>query len=1038
MATKDLTLIPEPTPDSRPFDALEELAPGQYWTYVGQKIDGGKRRFKGSMRIAEDEKDGLDGLTPGTVHLVSECKYLDGAIHNVSIADHPTLKGGYRMTFAMFRKFFVRCFDAEEVRDREIGEVMAKIDAVRKEIVAGPPKMAMLGHGESLPPPTSDAGLTSMIQHVDRVEDMQKRAKHQIAVAQEAQKWVTTRTEKIGKLTDTLGDFFSERAMAARSSAAGVLAYAEHLSQGVQTLGLYTGKDVDVTVIKEGEHAPPHEPLTLMQRLLYVDEELAIHIMDGQGFTHQKFNEFRDILRDDPALVDRIFPTQRCVVAMRPRRHHTDYFDLKSLTGSDAFAAGFRNAELKKQDERAFLLVRDGENIVEVYSELGTDATKRLFPTRNEMEEPFQRRRWGGSLEAEDKFEEITVDDVEYTDSWEKHESLRVHYRRLCILLWGLNDRLKMFGDFYQPSKYKGFLDMNFQAERFRFIYDDDAKKTLGHGRPSFTQWWRDRNSHLRAGSRVLCLWKELINQATAPSCMSSWRSDRGTRYSLEYAPTKPWDVCTAVKYYDNLVARIQVHGEKRGRGSFGEKRTFTAAVRLDVKERQVNPYDDLDYVSGEGYLVLDDVRIEDVRFYLNSRTEREGYLKYIKLFYAALQVLEVEQKRDEPLRDEVLGMLDDARIETENAWESAIEAIRQWRATQGGRDIPDDPAGRKRALRAISDQTYRLIKGASESVQAVESLAGTMGRTPIRLTASGSGNLVLYTEPLPSEKIDEGFGGHFWAARLELKARSDAGFVVLRTGWVTLRKKPFSDETVVHDFLPEHPLIGAQPPDGLEYASALKAQQGIAEGLAQLRLFLEKNNYSGWEALFEETKRRYNDARRTTQVWNPWISYPVGTVKDEHSRSGRVLVVSLAGEADEFLALFGDEHQRKRVLDWSSGRYLNKEYARVRTLTSIGLHEGIYKSSDGERDVHYQFGTAVMTYVSLADTSRTGMQDAQPDRGHINLEERRWEVGAGHVKKSTHRVEWVYKPKGVDDIIARVRDLCRNGRPVKKDDDDE
>ena len=45
---------------------------------------------------------------------------------------------------------------------------------------------------------------------------------------------------------------------------------------GIKSLDLYIGKDVVVNTIREGESAPPHIPLTFVQRKLAVDEETAV------------------------------------------------------------------------------------------------------------------------------------------------------------------------------------------------------------------------------------------------------------------------------------------------------------------------------------------------------------------------------------------------------------------------------------------------------------------------------------------------------------------------------------------------------------------------------------------------------------------------------------------------------------------------------------------------------------------------------------------------------------------------------------------
>ncbi|MFK9883024.1 hypothetical protein ACJEQ9_51745, partial [Klebsiella pneumoniae] len=149
-----------------------------------------------------------------------------------------------------------------------------------------------------------------------------------------------------------------------------------------------------------------------------------------------------------------------------------------------------------------------------------------LFPTTDEQGNIF--RGIDGS--------QVTFNDVSYTDKLKAHEMVALHYYRFLILCCGLDHRLKLFGEFYDPQDRLSFVSMAFQEKYCRFIYDHDGTGLLDDPdakvRPSIEEYITQANSHLRSGSRVFCEWRAVCTPNTAPGVV---KVDTGTSYRSYY-----------------------------------------------------------------------------------------------------------------------------------------------------------------------------------------------------------------------------------------------------------------------------------------------------------------------------------------------------------------------------------------------------------------------------------------------------------------------------------------------------------------------
>lgn len=150
------------------------------------------------------------------------------------------------------------------------------------------------------------------------------------------------------------------------------LAAAEEVTEVIQgkisTVELYAGLAEDLACVRQGEPATLDERVRLMQRMHYMDEECLVAYEAG-GMDFRDVGEFDAWIARDQNFA-RIFPSRRCIVALRVRRADKEY------RGLDAFIR-FHMNEANKQ---TFLYVRNGDQLWRMQTSI--DFGAELFPDR--------------------------------------------------------------------------------------------------------------------------------------------------------------------------------------------------------------------------------------------------------------------------------------------------------------------------------------------------------------------------------------------------------------------------------------------------------------------------------------------------------------------------------------------------------------------------------------------------------------------------------------------------------------------------------
>jgi hypothetical protein len=160
----------------------------------------------------------------------------------------------------------------------------------------------------------------------------------------------------------------------------------------VYTIELYAGLTEDAVKCCDGDPASREEPLHVMQRRLYMDEECLMNYTAG-GMEFRNIREF-DAWISIPENRDRILPFPRTLAAFRVRRDEKDREDGGNLLQV------FVNIQLADADKRTFLYIRNGEQIWRIDANFVFD--EMIFPDKSTFDpsEPMMVKMFGNRVDA--------------------------------------------------------------------------------------------------------------------------------------------------------------------------------------------------------------------------------------------------------------------------------------------------------------------------------------------------------------------------------------------------------------------------------------------------------------------------------------------------------------------------------------------------------------------------------------------------------------------------------------------------------------
>lgn len=870
--TNDLSVTGEQSSQVERIERFHTLQAGHYW------------------RSKEDIAS--EGIAADTVLLISSLKYVEGLVHTVCMRPHPdlygksvrlTLKGDdgvaeerlyyygndHRFLVANFLELFEYEPNAVAIRAKELLAVQGKVTKLQEDLEeAQTNPLYLQNHIQEelakknaknnpdteadrkaltlsnntphiLPPETKVGHLLKNGITEQGLADVRGQAEHSHAVASIQAKWIAGKTDEIAKVISSMTPYYSEKAAAAIASTEDVRNGVDRILRGVETLDLYVVKGVEWSHIRKGRSAASSEPVTIMQQKLAIDEELSIWADVDAKFDVNSTDSFYEALCEHDDLVNQIFPTTRCIVVMATTRRFIDYGNL------------YQNMAMDAANKRVAIYLRDGENIYAIHSPVESHlGTARLFPSKTEHDNVF--RGWDGS--------EVTFDDVAYTENLEAHEKLVLHYKRFLILLCGLDHREKLLGDFYDGPANFDFMTQAFQDRYFRFIHDDEEGSQLDHDRESFAQWIERMNGYLSSGSRVLCIWDDLLDTSTAPG---AFRSPIDEPY-LAYTPMRPLETYIVRREKQDLIIKVPMHD--RDHSYLESYREFNCRVNLSRVS-----------ASRFAYLVLDAVDPDELEYFIHSRKARKNFLAYIKLFKRALKHVREESVLEWDMRTALGNRLVSAESESQiNA--ITDDVVRAWRTKNRGRTLPT--VGDKdfeKTLMVLEAQAQRLGGDKKKDVEAAAAFAKSVGLAPLRLSVSGSGDHVLYLAPGANER-DDRFLPYSWVHQVVL-SKTRNGFFERYRSWKRLMSQVGS-ETPIHEWPKAEDWLDlnadfARPREKEKHIAAV--ENGVG--------FLKELSSSRQSALIRAWMMKREELNRDSEyVQECDLIIPVGLYRDPYS----------------------------------------------------------------------------------------------------------------------------------------------------------
>lgn len=745
----------------------------------------------------------------------------------------------------------------------------------------------------------------------DGVRELSLEAGRRIAIAEAAAGFLRDRTEVLSRYMKALTPYYAEKPQVALAKSRDAITLVKTLSEGIQSLKLYTGDDVTVITLTTGSDAPTQEPLALLQGKRFMDEEMAVwaHVEDSFDWTGRE-TFFRRLV-EDQRLRDQVLPLPRCVVSMAVTRRAIDY-------GRDVHWYDALMNKLKNQ--QVFLLVRNGENVHVVYSgEPSHEASSRLFPTRDEMHQPFV------GLDGT----QIGLDDIRFAKSNARHDDLALHYKRFLILLCGLDHREQLFGDFYPREEGLKFMGQEFQSRYFRFVEDDDASMLLESGKPrSVLDWIAERNAFVRSGSRIV-----LAGGRSAAAASRLLESRRTLKVDEAAMPRHL--VASASKGFH----RIQIPCVD---AEDGRKRSM-ANLWLDGPDAPKS--------ESTWYLCVDRVSLADVRAYLYSRRQRTSNISWLRTLRRVEEVLVAELQEQAELRSYLRGVALEQRVHTEQTVDQAIdEAISTWRAEHRGADAPavQDITQTNELLTLMFPAADLSQTAAQQALQ----LAQGLGEKPLRLVRTGAARFALYTEVPAAEREPYGRGICWgWVKRHSVTQKK--GKLVSSSSslvWIE-RGAQSAAEEVLHDW-PE--MDGWLQPvaevvklkavaDYLDELERAKALQGMLEagGPATLGNYAASAKCTGVgiaPELFSQLLLEYKTALGDrTYYERVFTAIPVGMYQ-KHAHAAPVFLYAKA-MVSQFIAHYGTPEQLEAFLRvMNRSRSSREELTKPLGWTVIGL----------------------------------------------------------------------------------------------------
>ncbi len=766
-----------PTIERGDFARLEPPGAGQYW------------RLDLPLKETSTNQASHPDIEAGTVLLIREIEsQVDGTPHVVHLTPHPDWYTGPsdepwspRFLYDDFLKLWSRAPDAQQVREREMQALTAQMGETQQAMLTPPPPAKVAGLLAQQPSPNA-GGDTRSLATGRGLEDMLAHAQATKYAASERIKWITTHTNRLNGQTHKLARYHQERAESMLARAQASLKGLDKIFETVRNLKLYTGEDVSVVQVCNGDPAPPETRFTFYQDLLALDEELLINL-DSGGLDHHDIEDLPKVLAD-PAVANRLIPAQRGFVLCRFRDSDKEFLRAPANAGiADHMSVAIANARENEIARRKCLLYRDGARFYIISSAAFKDISQ-LLPSTGEQNEYYLRETsLAARRQPHTEEDRITQDHLDFAAAQHAHLGALNDYARVLVLCWGLHDRTELFETTGLP-KFSNWLDQAVQNTFMKLVSHDNM---LGQARESYADYRNRVNQLLCAGATVIVDTSRDQDVDHAPGLLASqgtynFRTGE-TVHARVYKPSQRF----AIGRIHMAKGRPYVTFDAEYDGFHNRQR------KLRAKWFMAN--------GDEGFLVLDRLHAQDLDYYLTSRQQRRAYAKYVELFRAARAHVAARDHAEAPLREFLMrSMLESGMPHDPDDLPSAItSAIATCRTASlnKGLAMPDAP-GWETLRTPLLNALHSALANHAPRIAAAAALATACGRTPLRLAHRGDDTWHLYATAATSER-DDRTGPWPWVADLSLAFSPDGRPSVISNHPCVLQKR--SGELLINEF---------------------------------------------------------------------------------------------------------------------------------------------------------------------------------------------------------------------------------------------
>jgi len=368
-------------------------------------------------------------------------------------------------------------------------------------------------------------------------------------------------------------------------------------------LELYLGVEETIEQIQVGIPADLNIPISLRQRILYMDIEVGDPSDGGLDIDSiEKFDEwllkFHSYWKKKNYEI--LIPEEKCIAIFRIRKD-----DKRYNYSSNPFLNALFSAKKNEENMNTYIFMRNGENIYKIWSKL-INIQNRLFPRKAELQELLDEM-------------------AKYEDSYtgQRAEDTLHDYKLHFLLLQGIFERTNVFENSNEINLFNSNVDI---SEKVNYIYDDDIATQLPSNIIPFGQWQKKLNESISEGSRIYFIgsgFKRLFSGEKSEikdrlfkqffyndSAYPDYGPDSGV-YTV-YEETDKAYVGKPTLYIKYMYKKRWASDESRGKG-------FSFSI-----------FKDDDFIIN--YDAIGHKDLETLEFYMYTRIGREKYLSYIPI----------------------------------------------------------------------------------------------------------------------------------------------------------------------------------------------------------------------------------------------------------------------------------------------------------------------------------------------------------------------------------------------------------------------